>query len=345
MQLCANQLVPLKPKRRLRRSRRIWVGVVLALVLLFAAMNVIAYLQAKAMTFYVEGVPHRAPSRSMTLWQKVRTLLIGTPAPRPRNSLTPADFAMDYQTVRFGGSTGDDLEGWIVPSDISPSIKPICLLFHGYTSSKSTLLAPATVFHALGYDMILVDLRGSGGSRGNETTCGYREADDVVAAIKFSAARWPGRRVILYGQSMGAAAAFRATGVLGARPVAIIAESCFDRMISTTQNCLNAVGLPVFPMAYLLLYWGSREHGFDTFRFNPVDDVRHVYCPVLILQGANDPGVTMQQARSLCDHLGGKKSFEVFPDSSHCTFYNDDPAHWTQAVSRFLAGVDAAPSF
>ena len=46
------------------------------------------------------------------------------------------------------------------------------------------LLAPAQAFHRLGYDAILVDFRGVGGSSGNTTTLGVREAQDVAEMIK-----------------------------------------------------------------------------------------------------------------------------------------------------------------
>ena len=37
--------------------------------------------------------------------------------------------------------------------------------------------------HDLGYACFLVDFRGSGGSSGDATTIGYREADDVVRSV------------------------------------------------------------------------------------------------------------------------------------------------------------------
>lgn len=47
---------------------------------------------------------------------------------------------------------------------------------------KASMLPAAKAFHDLGYKVVLVDFRGSGGSTGEGTTVGYREAEDFVKA-------------------------------------------------------------------------------------------------------------------------------------------------------------------
>ena len=76
-------------------------------------------------------------------------------------------------------------------------------LFHGYTSSKSHLTYEAGYFRHLGYNVLLVDQAGNGNSAGFRTTVGYREADDVVAAVRYLRTQRPTDSLILYGVSMG----------------------------------------------------------------------------------------------------------------------------------------------
>ena len=76
-------------------------------------------------------------------------------------------------------------------------------LFHGYTSSKSHLTYEAGYFRHLGYNVLLVDQAGNGNSAGFRTTVGYREADDVVAAVRYLRIQRPADSLILYGVSIG----------------------------------------------------------------------------------------------------------------------------------------------
>ncbi len=135
----------------------------------------------------------------------------------------------------------------------------------------------------MGYAAFLLDFHGSGGSRGSDTSIGVREADDAARAVEYVRRKFPNRRLILYGQSMGSA--FGAIAVNGVRPDAIIVECPFDRLLSTASNRFAAMGLPAFPAAHLLIFWGGVQQGFNAFRHNPVEYARNVACPVLLLHG------------------------------------------------------------
>ena len=288
------------------------------------------------MTHFVAAGSRTEPPESLAYFHKLKVLLTGVQIPRPENHSTPADAGLAFQTVRFGGAGNDDCEAWVVPARQS---KGLIIAFHAYTACKSTLLPSATVFHDLGYDVLMVDFRGSGGSRGDGTTIGYREADDVLAAIQFAARRWPNCTPALYGQSMGGAAILRAIAVLGAHPAGIIIESTYDRLLSTVEDRFGAMGLPAFPLARLLVFWGGVQGGFDAFALNPAEYAQKVACPALVFQGGADPRVTDAQAYNLFEHLAGPKRYERFASAGHCGFLSSDPGRWTNDVKAFLESL------
>src|SRR5262249_1798820 len=98
----------------------------------------------------------------------------------------------------------------------------------------------------LGYSTFLVDFRGSGGSGGNVTTIGVSEAEDVASAWEYARKLTPGQPVVLFGQSMGAAAVLRALSLRTAEPAAVVLECPFDRLLSTVENRFTSMGLPAF---------------------------------------------------------------------------------------------------
>jgi len=181
-----------------------------------------------------------------------------------------------------------------------------------------------------------VDFRGSGGSSGDDTTLGVREAADVALSVAYARRIWPEQPLVLYGISMGSAAVLRAIAAAGVRPDAVILESPFDRLLATTRNRFRAMGLPAFPSAELLLFWGGVQQGFDGFAHNPVDYAAGVDCPALLLHGERDPRVTVEQAGMVFERLPGPKERVLFPGAGHEMLIAAAPELWYQSVARFL---------
>jgi alpha-beta hydrolase superfamily lysophospholipase len=317
----------------MRSHRRL--ALCLAALVALLAINVVAFNQAWSMTHFSESGSRTASPETLPFLKKLRVGLLGVSLPKPVNSIDPRQVGLAFETVRFGGATGSELEGWLIPH---AQPKGLVLFAHGYGACKSSLLQEASAVHRLGYSALLVDFHGSGGSEGRVTTIGVREADDVAEAVAFVKRKSPTSPLIFYGQSMGSAAILRAIAVHGIEPDAVIIECPFDRLLSTAENRFRAMGLPSFPAARLLIFWGGVQLGFNGFRHNPIEYARNVRCPVLFLHGAKDPRVTLEQARAVFNNLAGEKSFVLFPTAGHESLFAADPDLWTRSVSRFLKG-------
>jgi dipeptidyl aminopeptidase/acylaminoacyl peptidase len=305
----------------------------LVLTTLFAVLNILAYNHAHAMMHFQEGGSRTAVPESLSVWEKAQVLVFGVRIPKPTNQADPGSLGLTFETRRFEGADGGTLEAWCIPHS---GAQGLALLLHGYASSKASLLPEAKAFHDLGYAVVLLDLRGSGGSDGNETTIGMYEADDVALVVKSLKASHPNQALILYGQSMGSAAILRAVAENGVQAKAVIVECPFDRLISTVENRFAAMGLPSFPCADLLVFWGGVQQGFNGFRHNPVDYARSVHCPVLLMHGASDPRVTTKQAEAIFENLPGEKRFELFPEVGHRPYIAAMPDLWKRTVAQFL---------
>ena len=321
-----------------RIRRHPWRTLLVVVAVLAVAVNAIAFVQAWAMThFVVGGVDRTAAPEQLTVAGKVRVLLTGIRVPRPVNTLSPADVGLAF-TTHHVDDHGLDLETWVVPTDRH---RAVVLMVHGYSASKASLLTAAARFHELGCDVVLVDFRGSGGSAGRTTTCGYREADDVAATVADARAHLPrpGEPVVLFGRSMGAAAILRAVGELHVPADGLLLEPPYDRLLSTADNRFHSTGLPAFPLANLLVFWGGVQQGYWAFGLNPAEMAVGVRCPAVVFHGGRDPRVTTPQARAVFDALGGPKQFELFPTAGHCGFREDDATRWQRTIDGFLDGI------
>jgi alpha-beta hydrolase superfamily lysophospholipase len=319
----------------LRWARRRWRALLLTLLILFALLNVVAYRHAHAMTHLVAGATAAQPGPlEMTFWEKLGALFGGVRVPRPLNHCDPSAVGLPFEVHTVAGRCGK-LEAWHVPH---PRPAGVVLLFHGYVGCKAVLLPVARAFHHLGYACFLVDFPGSGGSEGDVTTIGHSEADDVARSVEYVQQTWPGQPVVLYGTSMGSVAILRALAVHGVRADAAVLECPFDRMLSAVENRFDLMGLPSFPAAHLMVFWGGMQHGFDGFAHNPVTYAAQTTCPVLLLQGDQDVHVSVAQAEEVFANLAGEKQLHVFAGAGHEVYVCHREGEWMEHVGPFLKG-------
>lgn len=321
----------------LRRPGKALVALVVALFLL---ANVVAFVQAYSMTHFVHGESTTRPDE-LSGMAKAAVVLRGVRISKPRNTITPDTHNLPYETHRYRGADGTEYEAWRIPAGGPPwrrwrGERGACLLFHGYAGCKASLLREAEVVRRAGYDAFLVDFRGSGGSSGSTTTVGYREADDVAEAAKYVRENFNPQRLVIYGRSMGAAAALRAVALGTVKPDAMVIESPFDRMFTTVSHRFDLVGVPRFPLAPLLVFWGGVQHGYWAFGHNPSDYAKAVDCPTLMIRAGRDPFIKQHEAQSVFDSVTGPKRLVVFDAAAHEPCVGVDKPTWARHVTDFL---------
>lgn len=286
----------------------------------------------------------------------VRPHSIGLGIPRQAISKTPRNLGLDYRTQRISINNKEWLELWSIPAAPSPAsatvtppiaspvkntaVKGTVVLFPGSGGNKSQhLLTPAREFHRLGYDTVLVDFRGVGGSSGHTSTIGVRESQDVTIVFNYLQQSAPRRPIVLYGLSMGGAAILRAIAYQGIKPDGIILELPFARLLNATRSRVRKLGFPEFPVAESLVFWGGLQHGFNGFIHNPEDYAKRVHSPALVLHGQRDPWTTTSDIQNIVHNLQGPKQLVVFPKARHELLVAVDRPTWTTTVDHFLQNL------
>jgi alpha-beta hydrolase superfamily lysophospholipase len=311
----------------------------LFLLAAFVLLNLLAYRHARSMTHFTlanrgtgKSDSWRARTEPRSLFERMRLALDGISIERPYANLHPDSLDLPYEVHDYPGRAGR-LAAWYVPHEQAAGL---VVLFHGYGTCKARLLPEARAFHDLGYACFLVDFRGSGDSEGNRTSIGYHEADDVESTVTYVRGHWPGESLILFGQSMGAAAILRAQALHDLAPDAVVLECPFDRLLSTVEARFAIAGLPAFPAAQLLVFWGGVQQGFNGFAHNPVEYARRTTCPTLLLHGTKDQRVTSAQIQSIYRNLTGEKHLYFFKGIGHESYVSNRPEEWQKCVARFL---------
>lgn len=209
-------------------------------------------------------------------------------------------------------------------------------MFHGYSSAKSGILPYSEVFNQKGYSTFLVDFRGSGESTGFTTTVGFKESMDVKVVYDYLKAQGISEPIILFGTSMGAVAIMKSIQDFQIKPDKIILECPFGSMLTTTKKRFEAMNLPSFPFAEILLFYGGLQTGFNAFQHNPTNYAKFIDLPTLLLYGVKDARVTRPEIYEIFQNLKGEKELGLMHNSEHEVYLNDDKVAWNTAIDDFL---------
>jgi alpha-beta hydrolase superfamily lysophospholipase len=209
-------------------------------------------------------------------------------------------------------------------------------MFHGYIASKSTMLERAEELYKMGYDLLLVDFMGSGGSEGYESTIGYKEGREVRDVYEYLRSSGE-RNIYLFGTSMGAAAILKAMDQYpDMEPKGIILECPFGSMYQTVCARFGSMGAPTFPMAALLVFWGGAINGFWAFGHNPAEYAKAVECPTLLLCGGEDERVSRGEIDDIYANLQGEKQLRIYSKARHESYLNKYRREWLADIRGFL---------
>jgi pimeloyl-ACP methyl ester carboxylesterase len=312
-------------------KRRYYRKLFYAFLLLFLLMNVVAYMHAYKFThFTTDPVARTKDPKALSVISKLKVLATGVDNPKPKHQGVPVQ---SYTTVSVKSTSR--LECWSIQV---PDAKGTVILFHGYSGEKSSLLTRSDKFLEQGYNTFLVDFTGSGGSEGSTTSVGFHEAIEVRDCFEY--VRQTGEEnIFLFGTSMGAAAILKAVGDHNITPLAIIMECPFGSLYATVCNRFRLMGVPAFPMAGLLTFWGGAQNGYWAFSHNPKAYAPSVTCPALLLYGEQDNRVSREEIDAIYAGLAGNKILKTYPEEGHNIFTPANHDQWSSDVSDFLNTV------
>ncbi|HEY6504651.1 MAG TPA: alpha/beta hydrolase [Chitinophagaceae bacterium] len=314
----------MKYKKLFKRTGRVFLG-------LFLLMNFVAFFHAYKFTHFSNTTEAKTKSEKLSFGGKMKALFLGINNPRPENKTKPR---RAYETIIL--QSNKKIECWLIKSDSS---KGTVILFHGYGGEKSSSLSLADVFLDMGYNTLLVDFMGSGGSEGNQTTIGFKEAKEVKTCYDHILSTGE-KNVYLFGTSLGAAAILKSINDYALSPAGIILECPFGSLYKTTCARFRSMGVPGFPMAGLLVFWGGVQNGFWAFSYAPEVYAKKVTCPALLFYGEKDERVTRKETDIIYANMKGKKRLVTFPLAGHENYLNRYADEWKQEVVQFLEAIN-----
>lgn len=291
-------------------------------------MNIIAFFHAYKFTHFTENNSEKTKSpEKLTSLEKIKTLFFGVNNPKPKNVKLPSQ---NYEVVKL--KSNKEIECWFVRNE---KPKGTIILFHGYGGEKSSMISKSDEFIKLGFSTLLVDFMGSGNSEGNQTTIGFKEAEEVKTAFEYLV-KTGEKNIYLFGTSMGSVAIMKCINDNQIKPKGIIIECPFGTMYQTVCARFNKMNAPTFPMAGILLFWGGIQNGFWGFSHNPTEYAKKINCPTLLLYGEKDKSVSRNEIDKIYENLKGIKNLNVFKKTGHENYLIKNKVEWNKNITEFI---------
>lgn len=234
---------------------------------------------------------------------------------------TPAGVGLAFENVELSTADGERIHGWFLPAGTAPAPVTV-LLLHGNAGNISHRFEKLAVLRDLGADVLIIDYRGYGRSSGSPGETGtYRDADAAYAYL-VETRRIDPRRVVLYGESLGAAVA---VDLAARKPVGgLVMESAFASAVEVGQEMF-----PFLPARLLVQN-----------RYESTKKIGAVRAPVLILHSRDDEFFGWHHPQRLYDAASAPRRL-VELRGGHNDAFLVSARDYAQALSAFLGEVAA----
>ncbi len=313
--------------------KKIKKKIIIGLSSLFVIVNILAGFHAYKFTHFTNQQSVEKGLKELSFWDKSKALFTGTDMRRPVNYALPE---VEYEV--FNIQSNKKIECWSLKQKHP---KGVVLIFHGYGRQKSFMLEKGMFFYDQKYDVIFTDFMGSGGSEGIQTTIGYKEAIEVYDVYR-EINQQGYQQMILFGTSLGAVAIMKAVHEYPIEADALILECPFGTMYETVCSRFKLLNAPCFPLAGILMFWGSVENGIWAFNHKPVEYAKSIKDPVLLVYGQKDEKVSFNEIERIYKALKTEKDLMMLNESGHDNYMETSKDEWKRKMRIYLNKVESS---
>jgi fermentation-respiration switch protein FrsA (DUF1100 family) len=231
------------------------------------------------------------------------------------------------EDVWFSAPDGPRLHGWLFRG-AGGGARGLVVHAHGNAGNLTGHAELSVFLCAAGFDVLAFDYRGYGRSEGAPTRAGT--VADTGAALDWAAARAGGGRVLLFGQSLGAARGLVAAAERPESVAAIVAEAGFTthRAIGSAALGSNLLFRPIASLIAAALLPAGPE---------PVDALARLEAtPILFVHGSADRVIPHRMSEQLHAAKNGPKELLLLPGVGHLDALDRGAPGYRERIVVFL---------
>ncbi|MBE6037995.1 MAG: alpha/beta hydrolase [Anaerofustis stercorihominis] len=230
---------------------------------------------------------------------------------------------------------GTELFGYFLKADSHK----YAILCHGYTSDLSGMLGKAEHLYKDNFNILAVDARAHGKSGGRFRGMGWLERLDIKLWAEEIIKSDPQSKIILFGQSMGAATVLNTVGEEDlAENVRLAISDCaylgvweeFSLQLKVRYH------LPAFPIMHIADIISRKKAGYTFSEASPLSQIKKCKIPVLFIHGEDDDFVPFSFLDELYNAANVPKEKMSVKGARHCMSEVIENERYWKTIDNFI---------
>ena len=209
---------------------------------------------------------------------------------------------------------------------------------HGYMGKGADMASHVEKFNKLGYNGLIVDLRGHGKSEGEYVGMGWLDHYDLQIWIDKIVEENRDCKIVLYGISMGAATVSMATGEdLPENVKCAIADCGYTTVWDEFKMHLKKIfHIPAFPIMHSASIMSKIFAGYGFKEASTIKQVKNSKTPTLFVHGICDKFVPYDMLDKIYNAASCEKEKLEIEEAKHAECANINPEKYWSAVKVFI---------
>jgi uncharacterized protein len=252
------------------------------------------------------------------------------------NLLEPKDAGLPQEHVTVETYDGLKLNCWFVRQ--KKKAHGTVIFLHGVGDCKIAGVPFARSLYDRGFNIFLYDSRQHGESEGYYCTYGFYEKHDVSAVISYLQTRTDVKigKIGIYGTSMGGAVAIQAAAI-DPRIVCVVSEGSYTALrVVFVDYQKRIIKLPWHFLRNIALVQSQKMANFKARLVAPLEDIKRVHVPVLIVHGKNDSFIRADYSTLLYEAANKPKQLLLIEGAGHNDVWEIGGTNYENSIAAFF---------
>lgn len=242
----------------------------------------------------------------------------------------------EKEEIFINNSENLKLKGYIFEHKDKKTDKWV-IAVHGFSSSPRRLSEVVSNIYNMGYNILTPVLQAHEGSEGKYYTMGGKDSSDLVIWCNTIIKEKKAKKIVLYGESMGAATVMLSLSKGLPDEVVAFIEDCgyysLEQMYK--YELKNLFKLPSFPLIQFQDIYMKFKTGVGVYEIDATKGLKNTKLPAFLIHGTKDKFVPYENVNVIYDMIQSEKEI-LTPEADHAGSYKAIPKEYFQKIEKFL---------
>lgn len=216
--------------------------------------------------------------------------------------------------------------------------KGTIILLHGIRAYKEHFLVICKMLSKIGYNSVIIDLRGHGESEGKYCTFGYNEKYDIKKVVnEIINDKRLNNTIGIWGQSLGGAISLQTLAIDKRIKFGIVESTFSDLDLVSKAYISRLLKIDNELVTNYLINRSNIIGRFDSSKIKPKESAKNITQPILLVHGTKDKRINIKHAEINFKNLASQnKTLLKIKDANHINVWKKGRAKYFNQVFNFI---------